>query len=75
MIEFIPINNMGFLNMLSSYAGQKRRNSVSWFQKKRIHPIDCFGTDNITKNKVNGLKLSSPFILIVIVCIIAGLCA
>ncbi len=44
-----------------------------WFSKKRIYPSDSIGCDNVTRNKITGLKLSVPFLIIVFVAVIASL--
>jgi hypothetical protein len=48
-----------------------------FFSKKRVHPIDIYtitspSYDNITTSQRNGLKLASPIIIIIIVCIICA---
>lgn len=58
------------INSLASK--QKRRSSTSWFQKKRVHPIDVVDIDVVTTSKKNGLKLATPFIIAIIVCVIAA---
>jgi hypothetical protein len=47
------------------------------FSKKRIHPTDIYTIsspdfDNVTTNQRNGLKLASPVIIIIIICIICA---
>lgn len=59
--------------IITSFASkQKRRSSTSWFQKKRVHPIDIVDIDVVTTSKKNGLKLATPFVILIIVCVIAA---
>jgi hypothetical protein len=62
---------------MKSFAGifssnQECPKKKSWFSKKRIFPIDCGYSEPITKSRVTGLKLSTPFLIIVLVAIIAA---
>jgi len=66
---------MGFFNIFKSGDTDGAKKS-SFFSKKRIYPIDCFGTysigsNSITHAKCRGYKLTIPFIILIIVCIIA----
>lgn len=54
----------------SSKSEQPKKN---WFSKKRIYPSDSIGCDNVTKNKIIGLKFSFPFLIIVFVAVIVSL--
>lgn len=60
--------------IITSFASsnQKRRSSTSWYQKKRVHPIDIVDIDVVTVSKKNGLKLAAPFIILIIVCAIVA---
>ena len=60
----------------STSTNQKYHSTISWYGKKRIYPIDAIsydtGYDTVAKRKLNGLKLASPFIVLIIVCIIVA---
>lgn len=50
---------MNLHNIFSSSKSEQPKKY--WFSKKRIYSSDSIGCDNVTRNKITGLKLSVPF--------------
>jgi len=67
----IIIITMNLHNIFSSSNSEQPKKY--WFSKKRIYPSDSFGCDNVIRNKITGLKMSVPFLIIVFVAVIASL--
>ena len=57
---------------IATALSKKLHASVSWYNKKRIYPIDTIGQDIISESRTNGLKLATPVIIVLIVCIMAA---
>lgn len=69
------IFNTTSLTSNSKSGGADGAKKSSFFSKKRIYPSDSICSDNISscRTRVGGLKLATPFILLIIVCIIASI--